>query len=316
MPKKKFLHEDSSFRELISIVAEQKGMLPFLIEKDYWLMHCLWGLQEASFKFELKGGTSLSKGFKLIDRFSEDVDIRIEPPASLKVKCGKNHNKPDHLESRRDFFSWIVSTLKIPGIISIVRDLDFDDDKLRNGGIRLNYQSYFTEVSVIKPFVLLEVGFDEITPTEAHDISSWACEYAFSLDDKFVDNRARQIKCYLPEYTLIEKLDAVIRRFHKEQKTGVMPKNFLRHYYDIYCLLQSERVRHFIKSNDYQNIKATRMTSELGFDLSREEAFLLGNRDARERYKMRFNQIKDFFYKEPPEFEEILTEIQKYLPKL
>ena len=51
-----------------------------LVEKDYWIMHCLWGLQAQGFQFELKGGTSLSKGFGVIHRFSEDIDIRIEPP--------------------------------------------------------------------------------------------------------------------------------------------------------------------------------------------------------------------------------------------
>ncbi|MEA2882414.1 MAG: hypothetical protein QOH32_1670, partial [Bradyrhizobium sp.] len=42
--------------------------------KDYWIMHSLYGLQKLGLIFELKGGTSLSKGFKIIDRFSEDID--------------------------------------------------------------------------------------------------------------------------------------------------------------------------------------------------------------------------------------------------
>lgn len=48
-----------------------------LIEKDYWIMHCLWGIQQQGYRFELKGGTSLSKGFGIIERFSEDIDIQI-----------------------------------------------------------------------------------------------------------------------------------------------------------------------------------------------------------------------------------------------
>ncbi|WP_425485263.1 nucleotidyl transferase AbiEii/AbiGii toxin family protein [Burkholderia guangdongensis] len=40
-------------------------------------MQCLWGLQAQGFQFELKGGTSLSKGFGIIHRFSEDIDIRM-----------------------------------------------------------------------------------------------------------------------------------------------------------------------------------------------------------------------------------------------
>jgi predicted nucleotidyltransferase component of viral defense system len=58
---------------LIRIVAEQRGIDPALVEKDYWIMHSLYGLQKLGLTFELKGGTSLSKGFKIIDRFSEDI---------------------------------------------------------------------------------------------------------------------------------------------------------------------------------------------------------------------------------------------------
>ena len=78
-----FLHLRSDFNELLAIVAEERGIDPVLVEKDYWIMHCLWGLQALNFRFELKGGTSLSKGFGVIHRFSEDIDIRIEPPETL-----------------------------------------------------------------------------------------------------------------------------------------------------------------------------------------------------------------------------------------
>ncbi len=67
-----YLHNHAQFADLIRIVANEEGIDPALVEKDYWIMHCLYGLQKLGLKFELKGGTSLSKGFKIIDRFSED----------------------------------------------------------------------------------------------------------------------------------------------------------------------------------------------------------------------------------------------------
>jgi predicted nucleotidyltransferase component of viral defense system len=70
-----FLHNHPQFADLIRIVAEQKGIDPALVEKDYWIMHCLHGLQQLGLTFELKGGTSLSKGFQIINRFSEDIDM-------------------------------------------------------------------------------------------------------------------------------------------------------------------------------------------------------------------------------------------------
>jgi predicted nucleotidyltransferase component of viral defense system len=75
-----FLHRHRNFPDLIRIVADEREIDPALVEKDYWIMHCLYGLQQLKLTFELKGGTSLSKGFQIINRFSEDIDIRIEPP--------------------------------------------------------------------------------------------------------------------------------------------------------------------------------------------------------------------------------------------
>jgi hypothetical protein len=71
-----FLHNRRDFEQLLAVVADDRGLDPMLVEKDYWIMHCLWGLQAQGFEFELKGGTSLSKGFGVIHRFSEDIDIR------------------------------------------------------------------------------------------------------------------------------------------------------------------------------------------------------------------------------------------------
>src|ERR1700686_4967130 len=73
-----YLHNHKQFPDLIRIIAEQKGIDPALVEKDYWITHSLYGLQKLGLTFELKGGTSLSKGFQIIDRFSEDIDIHID----------------------------------------------------------------------------------------------------------------------------------------------------------------------------------------------------------------------------------------------
>ena len=74
-----FAHQDPEFRDLLSIVADELGIAIALIEKDYWVTHVLWGLSEQGFELWFKGGTSLSKGFGLIERFSEDIDLKLEP---------------------------------------------------------------------------------------------------------------------------------------------------------------------------------------------------------------------------------------------
>src|SRR5882724_1602098 len=139
-PKPDYLHNHPDFADLIRIVAEQKGIAPALVEKDYWIMHCLHGLQQLGLTFELKGGTSLSKGHKVIDRFSEDIDILIEPPPGRDVKTGRNQDKPPHIESRRAFYDWLANEkIRIDGITKVERDTAFDNEKLFSAGIRLGY---------------------------------------------------------------------------------------------------------------------------------------------------------------------------------
>jgi hypothetical protein len=144
MPPETFLHERSDFKELVETVADSEKINdPALVEKDYWIMHTVFGLKHLGLTFELKGGTSLSKGFGVIYRFSEDIDIRIEPFDGLQVDTNPNHEKPQHVESRRQFFDKLRDKIKIPGITAVARDTTYDDETLRNGGLRLSYDTRF-----------------------------------------------------------------------------------------------------------------------------------------------------------------------------
>ena len=57
MPK--FCHELDDFSELCRVISNEKNILPQLVEKDYWIMHCLYGLENLGLEFEMKGGNSL-----------------------------------------------------------------------------------------------------------------------------------------------------------------------------------------------------------------------------------------------------------------
>ena len=154
-----YLHDHSEFHDLLRAVEHQNNIDRALVEKDYWIMHCLYGLQKAGFEFELKGGTSLSKGHRIIHRFSEDIDIRVEPPDDMDVKTGKNHTKPVHCEGRRKYYDWLARKIKIDGITRVTRDAEFDNETYLSGGIRLEYGSAFPVPEGIKEGVLLELGF-------------------------------------------------------------------------------------------------------------------------------------------------------------
>ena len=120
-----FIHNDLEFKELLSIVSSQKGVDITLVEKDYWIMHALYSLQQQGIEFELKGGTSLSKGYGLIHRFSEDIDIHIRTNFGLTIE-GKE-DKPQVRAARKEFYDVFANSLSINGIIEIKRDHDFDD---------------------------------------------------------------------------------------------------------------------------------------------------------------------------------------------
>src|SRR6516165_2632598 len=122
-----FLHNHPEFEDLIRIVGEDKVIDPTLVEKDYWIMHCLYDLQQQGFTFQLKGGTSLSKGHKIINRFSEDIDILIEPPPGQDVKTGRNQNSPAHIKTRANYYETLAQTIKIDGVTTVERDTAFDD---------------------------------------------------------------------------------------------------------------------------------------------------------------------------------------------
>jgi predicted nucleotidyltransferase component of viral defense system len=306
----KFLHDLPDFKQLIAAVSDKKGIAPTLVEKDYWIMHCLWGLQAQGYRFELKGGTSLSKGYGVIHRFSEDIDIRIEPPKGSKVKFGRNHDKPAHVESRRAYYAQLAAEINIPGIVSVKRETAFDDEKqLRSAGIRLQYQSIQPVLEGVKDGVLLELGFDDTTPNVPLTISSWAWGTANDSDIKIIDNRAKEVRCYAATHTFVEKLQTISTKYRRLGESEIFPTNFLRHYYDVYCLLSMEEVQDFIRNPAYQERKIQRFRSDDEIVIAQNPAFVLERENERQLFEKEFRKTKALYYQGQPDFQDILEKI-------
>ena len=310
-----YLHNHPQFRDLIRIVAEEKGIDPALVEKDYWIMHCLYGLQRQGLTFQLKGGTSLSKGFQIINRFSEDIDIRIEPPADRDVKMGRNQTKPAHVQSRREFYDWLASAICIDGIEKVERDSSFDNKVLTSAGIRLLYRSLAEPVNGLREGVLLEAGFDDVTPNAPRDIGSWAYDYAADKAD-IIDNRAKGVSCYDPGYTFVEKLQTISTKFRLQQQSGESPVAFMRHYYDIYSLLQHRDVQQFIGTDPYKAHKAKRFRGADNPDIAQNDAFALSDPKTRNVYDAAFVASGVLYYGIRPSLDQILGEVKKWIDRL
>lgn len=78
MNKSYFDLEPDDQRALLRVAEDKLGLSGMIIEKDLWLCWVLKELFDLPLKMAFKGGTSLSKVFQLINRFSEDVDITID----------------------------------------------------------------------------------------------------------------------------------------------------------------------------------------------------------------------------------------------
>jgi hypothetical protein len=319
-----YLHEHPEFKQLLSIVASEQGIdSPGLCEKDYWLMHVLHQLKNAGLNFELKGGTSLSKGYQAIHRFSEDIDIRIEPDESktkFKVYYGKNQDDQKHRESRKRYFDWISEFLsdKIHGAVEVKRDLTFDDqDKFRNGGIQVVYSPFFPPVEGVRPFILLELGFDRTAPNQPLMISSWAYDRAATTSGAdVVDNRAIDVACYEPKYTFVEKLQAIVKKYrqYKLGKQDTLPANFIRHYYDLYQLIERKDVQEFIGTDEYEKHKVERFKGE-DLNISNSGALKLDVSDFK-RFEFEYQRTAALYYRSRPQFREMMLKLGAWTERL
>lgn len=317
MPAEKpYLHEFKDFNDLVNVVSKEKAIAPQLIEKDYWIMHSLYGLQQQGFDFELKGGTSLSKGYRIIHRFSEDIDIRIEPPAEMEVRTEAKYKKPNQIKKREEFFDHLAGDISISGIVEVNRDRAFDNKLFTSAGIRLVYPERFAPSDALKRGILLELGFDDTTPNETIDFSSWVMEKATELSLEFKDNRALGVKCYHPGYTFVEKLQAVSTKFRRQQEAGAFPENFLRHYYDLYCLLGDQRVQEFIGTAVYEQRKDIRFRAGDNKRIAENEAFLLTSTETRALYEAEYQKTHGLYYEGMVEFGAILARFQEHMPRL
>lgn len=251
----------------------------------------------------------------MIHRFSEDIDIRIEPFDGLQVDTNPNHERPQHVESRRQFFEKLRDKIKISGITAVERDTTYDDEQLRNAGLRLRYESLFGSIAGLKDGILLEVGFDQTTPNRAVTVSSWVVQFAEAKKLQYADNRALETLCYNPEYTFVEKLQAVVRKYGQFKGTGKISSNFLRHYYDINQLLDLKEVQAFIGTPEYLEHKKKRFKS-MNQNVAESGAFTIEDENVRKQFEAEYSKTAPLYYRGQIPLDNILARIRQYLARL
>jgi hypothetical protein len=231
----RFVHNDSQFDDLLRVVADARGLALALVEKDYWVTHALWALHEQGFEVWFKGGTSLSKGFGLIHRFSEDLDLKVEPGRQKempRIRSWKSEGTKATAD-RRASFEWLAANLRVPGA-TVRLDAERSEERAwRAADIQVLYRALHASIlpSALKPYVLIEVGSARVVPFVPRDLSSFVHDHlvAAGLASDYTDNRPRSVRCVHPLVTLLEKLDALGRRAPRAE---VEAATYVRHYED------------------------------------------------------------------------------------
>lgn len=234
-------------QDIFSEVAASRGIRPTIIEKDFWVCLVLKLLFEKSpFRQSLvfKGGTSLSKVYGLIERFSEDIDLVLDWELigfgqDLKDPLQKfdSRSKQDRFnkELNRLGADFIAETL-CPQLDQLVRDeqvglsavVDQDDPN----AVNIRYPAAFSE-DYIRPEVRLEIGpLASWVPSAWHTIHP----YAFDIVPKVFENPTCKVLAIGAERTFWEKATILHQEVHR---AGDIPPRYSRHYYDLHKLAES-----------------------------------------------------------------------------
>ena len=207
----------------ISDFSNEFGIDPQFIEKDIYVVLVLDYLSKINYpdvEIIFSGGTCLSKAYKKIKRFSEDIDFRIH------TKVEFNRTK------RKDFFEYILSEIKNIEDLTICDSTIIKANENKFLSLELEYKKHFHQHSSLRPNVKLEFTFENtIMPYEIHKIKTLIGEY-------FHDYLETEIKCINPNEVLANKFSALMWRVQSRNREAEIysSKNdptIIRHLHDV-----------------------------------------------------------------------------------
>ena len=216
-----YLHNNrEQFAEAINLAVFQTGLAPEIIEKDYYITLILRKLSEMFDFVVFKGGTSLSKCHKVIDRFSEDIDITIDNSLSQGQKKKLKYGIVEIVEE---------FGMKISNIDDIRSRRDYNC-------YRIEYDSVLKSTSgAVNPMVIMETSFTEVSfPTVTLAVGSYIGKLLQEEAPEMLTEYSLnpfEMKVQGLDRTLIDKVFAVCDYY----LSGRVKKHS-RHIYDIYKL--------------------------------------------------------------------------------
>lgn len=229
--------------ELLDAVSRQRGLAPAILEKDYWVcqtLAALFSLPSLGDHLVFKGGTSLSKVYRLIDRFSEDVDVSFHreflgfgEDNAPEAAAGKEQGR--RLEALQEACKTRIRETLLPALRNeMARRLGTESgwsmeiDARDPQTILFHFpQAGAQGLSYIAPSVRIELGArSDHWPQESHEIRSYLGE---SLDRPIGTATVRALAA---ERTFWEKATLLHAEAHRDS-TKPMPARYARHYHDL-----------------------------------------------------------------------------------
>jgi len=245
------LCESPDFKDAISGAARHfsdQGLTEQFIEKDYYITEALRiiaGLYPDRVIF--KGGTSLSKGWKIIQRFSEDIDLFLNPDIDISLpKWGQNK---------------IDNALRaIKTTVGNYPKLELENSNSSRGIRRecnYTYLQQFTGGGNISNNILLEMGIRSGNfPIESVQLSSFLADFLRETDNSLGAEDESQFPMMLLHFkrTFVEKIFAIHNYIQEYQSKGKSFNKYTRHYYDLYQLAQKVEVQELLNNVEFGEI--------------------------------------------------------------
>lgn len=319
------LLEPEARRPFFEEAAARRGVIVPIIEKDFWVVWTLRALFEFpdSKDFVFKGGTSLSKAFGLIDRFSEDIDLVIDRArfgfagAADIAQAPSGEQRRQRRENLDAAVSEYLRDALVPSVTNIAQatgaTIAIDpEDPL---SILIHYRACAPEHPYVRPFVRIETGGRaDNWPTASCAIRSFvAIEFPQAFEnDEVIVRTIDASRTFLEKLTILHKTAFIF----EADETADVSKRFSRHYYDVFRMSKQGLDAALFDDN---LLEAVRVAAQMFFPQTkaRYERFEIGtirltpSTRGMAALARDYVAMRDMIFGEPPPFDEILAAISE-----
>jgi hypothetical protein len=311
-------------KEIINQVSAKTGLLPTAIEKDWWVMIALKAIYSSEYAKHLvfKGGTSLSKSYGLIERFSEDIDLAIDRSffkfdGDLKPKEVTKLRKTACkfiVEIFIDKLSAILKEMKVKEFT--LNHVEFERSDTDPLAIELNYKPLTEKVNYLKPRILIEISSRSLRePFENRELVSFIGEHYPELP--FVD-KPIMVPTVLPTRTFLEKIFLLHEEFQKPKEREIRSQRMTRHLYDISKLMDTKYMEIALTDRElYNNIVAHRemLTNVSWVDYSKhkpKDIIFIPPETEIDKWEKDYSEMREsMFYGETESFENLIKKLKE-----